>query len=241
MKLTQSNALHAAAQRKLPLGVTSNFRYWGPEHTVYVDRGKGAHLWDIDGNRYIDYRLGYGPAILGHSDDRVDDRVAEAIRKGHSFSLGNPLELEVADKITSVCPGIDMVRFTNSGTESTMHALRLARAYTRREKFIMFEGQYHGLHDTSCGRRAARRWGSSRRSPSAIPFSSGIPEAIRSLVILLALQRPGDAGAHREAELARRGGDPGGAGAGQLRRHSAARRLAANHPAACATNTASCF
>ena len=72
VELTKSNALFKIASEKLPLGVTSNFRYWGDKDTRYIERGKGAHIWDIDGNRYIDYRLGYGPAILGHSDDRVD-------------------------------------------------------------------------------------------------------------------------------------------------------------------------
>ena len=185
--LTKSNHHFKTAVNKIPLGVTSNFRYWGPEETLYVDRGKGGHIWDIDGNRYIDYRLGYGPAILGHSDDRVDSAVAEAIHLGTSFSLGTPLEERVADQIISACPGIEMVRFTNSGTESTMHALRLARAHTRREKFIMFEGQYHGLHDNVMFGTNVGGWpdAGSRHSPVVIPTSSGIPDALRSLVIIL--------------------------------------------------------
>ncbi len=186
LQLTESNKLYNIASQKLPLGVTSNFRYWGPQHTRYIERGKGAHLWDVDGNRYIDYRLGYGPAILGHSDERVDNAVSEALRHGQAFALSTPLEEQVAEKITAMCPGVEMVRFAVSGTEATMHALRLARAYTRREKFIMFEGQFHGLHDyvmftSAIGVDLA----SSRYSPIAIPVSSGIPEAIRNLVIML--------------------------------------------------------
>ncbi|GAB4420329.1 MAG: glutamate-1-semialdehyde 2,1-aminomutase [Anaerolineae bacterium] len=186
VSLTKSNALFEAASTLLPLGVTSNFRYWGPTETRYIDRGKGAHLWDIDGNRYIDYRLGFGPVILGHSDDRVDDAVCEAIRHGQSFALGTPLEEEVARKITAMCPGVDMLRFTTTGTEATMHAIRLARAYTRREKIIMFEGQFHGLHDYVMFTSAiGGDVHSSRYSPVAIPVSSGIPEAVRNMVIML--------------------------------------------------------
>jgi len=186
LQLAKSNILFKTASQKLPLGVTSNFRYWGEQETRYIDRGKGAHIWDVDGNRYIDYRLGYGPAILGHSDDRVDDVVSQAIRQGQSFAMSLPLEQEVAEQMIAMCPGVEMVRFATSGTEATMHALRLARAYTRREKFIMFEGQFHGLNDhvmfaSAIGGDAY----SNRYSPVAIPISSGIPEVLRSLVIML--------------------------------------------------------
>lgn len=184
--ITKSNLLFESASQVLPLGVTSNFRYWGRDKTIYLDRGKGAYLWDVDGNRYIDYRLGYGPAILGHSDDRVDEAVGAAIRLGQNFALSTPLEQEVARQMIAMCPGLEMVRFANSGTEATMHALRLARAYTRREKIIMFEGQFHGLHDYVMFTSAiGGDVHSSRYSPVAIPFSSGIPEAVRNMVIML--------------------------------------------------------
>jgi glutamate-1-semialdehyde 2,1-aminomutase len=184
--LAKSNALFESASKILPLGVTSNFRYWGPAETRYIERGKGAHLWDVDGNRYIDYRLGFGPVILGHSDERVDSAVCEAIRQGQSFALSTPLEEEVARQIIALCPGVEMIRFTTSGTEATMHAIRLARAYTRREKIIMFEGQFHGLHDYVMFTSAiGGDVHSSRYSPVAIPVSSGIPEAVRNLVIML--------------------------------------------------------
>lgn len=184
--LIRSNAIHRAASKVLPLGVTSNFRYWGPEQTRYIDRGKGAYLWDVDGNRYIDYRLGYGPAILGHADDRVDEAVTEALHKGQTFAMSTPLEQQVAEKITTMCPCVEMVRFANSGTEATMHALRLARAYTRREKFIVFEGQYHGLHDAVMfTSHIEGTYAGSRHSPVITPISSGIPEPLRNLVIML--------------------------------------------------------
>ncbi len=190
--LTKSNALFQSASKVMPLGVSSNFRYWGDDETRYIERGKGAYLWDVDGNRYIDYRLGYGPAILGHSDDRVDDAVAEALRYGQNFAMSNTLEQEVAQKMVAICPGVDKVRFTTSGTESTMHALRLARAYTNREKFIMFEGQYHGLHDNVmwAANIGQGDWASHRRSSVIFPFSSGIPDRLRSLVTMLPFNDP---------------------------------------------------
>ena len=184
--LVKSNMLFESASRVLPLGVSSNFRYWGDEETRYIDRGKGAHIWDVDGNRYIDYRLGYGPTILGHSDDRVDNAVIEAIGRGQSFAMSLPIEQEVAHKIVAMCPGVEMVRFATSGTEATMHALRLARAYTRREKFIMFEGQFHGLHDhVMFASSIGGDWSSNRYSPVIAPISSGVPDALRGLVIML--------------------------------------------------------
>jgi glutamate-1-semialdehyde 2,1-aminomutase len=184
--LAKSNATFDSASKVMPLGVSSNFRYWGDDETRFIDRGKGAHIWDVDGNRYIDYRLGYGPAILGHSDERVDNAVSEALRLGQTFAMNIPLEHQVAEKIVRLCPGIEMVRFANSGTEATMHALRLARAYTRRQKFIMFEGQYHGLHDhVMFASLIGGDWDSNRYSPVVTPFSSGVPDALRNLVVML--------------------------------------------------------
>ena len=186
LSLTKSNTIFTSASKVLPLGVTSNFRFWGDKETRYIERGKGAHIWDVDDNRYIDYRLGYGPAVLGHSDDRVDNAVSEALRLGQTFAMSIPLEQQVAEKIAAICPGVEMVRFTNSGTEAIMHVLRLARAYTRRQKFIMFEGQYHGLYDqVMFASIIGGDWESNRYSPVITPFSSGVPDVLRDLVIML--------------------------------------------------------
>jgi glutamate-1-semialdehyde 2,1-aminomutase len=187
LNLNNSHTLYQQAAQVLPSGVSSNFRYWGDVATRYIARGKGAHIWDIDGNRYIDYRLGYGPVILGHADERVNTAVYQAIQQGTTFAMSIPEELELACKITTMCPGVEMVRFANSGTEAVMHALRLARAYTRRDKIIMFEGQYHGLYDgvmfaASIGLDG---WSSNRYSPVIFPFSSGVPDSFRDLVIML--------------------------------------------------------
>jgi len=185
--LTKSHELFASAARVLPLGVTSNFRYWGEQKTRYIQKGKGAHIWDVDGNRYIDYRLGYGPVILGHADERVDTAVSQAAREGITFAMSIPEEQEVAARIIAMCPGVEMVRFANSGTEAVMHALRLARAYTNRQKIIMFEGQYHGLYDgvMFASNIGMGGWSSHRYSPVVFPISSGVPERFRELVIIL--------------------------------------------------------
>ncbi len=139
-------AMYRRACESLPGGTDSNFRAWG-EDTIYVDRGKGATVWDQDGNEYVDLRMGYGPVILGHGDDRVDDYVNERMRKGVSFSLTSEDEIRTVELIKELNPWVGKARMTVSGTEATMHAMRLARAYTGRTKIVKFEGQYHGVHD----------------------------------------------------------------------------------------------
>ena len=139
-------AMYERALRTMPGGTDSNFRAWGDD-TIYVDRGKGGYVWDIDGNEYIDLRMGYGPVILGHGDDRVDDYVNERMRKGVSFSLTSEDEVRAMELVKELTGWVDKVRMTVSGTEATMHAMRIARAYTGRDKIVKFEGQYHGVHD----------------------------------------------------------------------------------------------
>ena len=129
-KREKSQAVFDRAMNVLSKGVSSNFRYWGPDSTPVVKKGKGAMIWDADGNEFIDYRLGWGPIILGHADDRVNGAVAKAIEKGTTFAATTELEVEVAEKLVSMIPGMEMLRFTNTGTEATMHALRVARGVT---------------------------------------------------------------------------------------------------------------
>ena len=146
LKRERQLAMYRRALQTLPGGTNSNFRAWG-EDTIYVDRGKGGHVWDIDGNEYIDLRMGYGPVILGHGDDRVDDYVNERMRRGVSFSLTSEDEVRAMELVKELNPWVDKARMTVSGTEATMHAMRVARAYTGRDKIVKFEGQYHGVHD----------------------------------------------------------------------------------------------
>jgi glutamate-1-semialdehyde 2,1-aminomutase len=183
----KSQVLRDRAARVMPLGVSSNFRYWGPNDSPVVGRAEGCHIWDADGNRYIDYRLGFGPVILGHGHPAVAERVSAAIHGGTVTAALSELEVRVAERIVSMCPGVDTVRYANSGTEATMHAIRVARGYTGREKVLKFEGQYHGMHDyllwsTASANPAAL---GNRRDPIRYQQSSGVPAAIRSLVLTL--------------------------------------------------------
>ncbi len=149
MNTTKSQQLFSRAQQLLPGGVDSPvraFRAVGGQ-PLFIDRGQGAYLYDVDGNRFIDYVLSWGPLILGHAHPRIIAALADAASRGTSFGAPSPLELELAELIQQFIPSIEMIRFVNSGTEATMSALRLARAYTRRNKLIKFEGCYHGHAD----------------------------------------------------------------------------------------------
>jgi glutamate-1-semialdehyde 2,1-aminomutase len=145
--MERNTAFFERARQVLPFGVSSNFRYWGEGQNIGVARAKGAYFWDFDGNRYIDYRLGFGPVILGHGHSAVVESVSEAITNGAIFALSHELEVKVAERIVKMCPGVDKVRFANSGTEATLHALRIARSHTGREKIITVAGQSHGMSD----------------------------------------------------------------------------------------------
>jgi len=149
MNTTNSQKLFSHAQTLLPGGVDSPvraFRAVGGQ-PLFIERGEGAYLFDVDGNRFIDYVLSWGPLILGHAHPRVVAALAQAAARGTSFGAPSPLELELAELIQQFMPNIEMLRFVNSGTEATMSALRLARAFTGRNKIIKFEGGYHGHAD----------------------------------------------------------------------------------------------
>ena len=187
LNTTKTQAMFQRAKQVMPWGVSSNFRYWGDDITPVIARGEGSHVWDHDGNRYIDYRLAFGPIILGHADPRVNERVTQALANGTLFAHTHTLEIEVAERLIAMCPGVEKVRYANSGTEATMHALRIARAHTNREKIIKFEGCYHGFYDYMLYSTAMTAGGSlgSRRSPIPAQNTSGIPNMIRDLVIVL--------------------------------------------------------
>ncbi len=184
LRRSQQLELYRRALGVMPGGTDSNFRTWG-ESTVYVDRGKGGRVWDIDGNEYIDLRMGYGPVILGHADERVDDHVADRMRRGVSFSLTSEDEVEAMGLVKELTGWVDKVRMTVSGTEATMHAMRVARAYTGRTKIVKFEGQYHGVHDyalISVTPNDMAELGDAD-NPVALAWGRGIPEAVSRTVI----------------------------------------------------------
>lgn len=186
MRITfdKSKQLQDRASKVLPLGVNSNFRYWGEGITPYVQKAQGAYLWDVDGNRYLDYRLAFGPVILGHAFPEVDRQVHAEIDRGALFAMTGELEVEVAEMIVRMCPAVEMVRLACSGTEATMHAIRVARAYTGRELVLKFEGAYHGFYDYMLfSTYAQAHTYGSRHSPIPIPSSSGIPRCLHDLVV----------------------------------------------------------
>jgi len=147
--IPNSIELFAQAQKLLPGGVNSPvraFRAVGGQ-PLFIRKGEGAYMFDVDGNRYIDYVLSWGPLILGHANPRVVAALHAAIADGSSFGAPCPQEVELAKLVNEMMPAIEMMRFVNSGTEATMTALRLARAYTGRNKIIKFQGNYHGHAD----------------------------------------------------------------------------------------------
>ena len=170
----------------MPLGVNSNFRYWGEGNTPYLEKAKGAYIWDADGKKYIDYRLAFGPIILGHAFDAVNEKVKYEIDLGTLSAMTYELEIETAEKLVEMCPAVEMVRFACSGTEATMHAIRVARAFTGRERIIKFEGMYHGFQDyTLWSTYAPTEAYGNNRNPISVPSSSGIPRCLNELIITL--------------------------------------------------------
>jgi len=180
--LTKSNAHFKKAAKKLPLGVSSNFRYWGDDETIYIDHAKGARIWDIDGNEYVDYRLGYGPAILGYQDKRVDDAAIEGMKVGGVFALGTKRELTVAERISKMVPAAELVRFSNSGTEVVMAALRLARAFTGKDSYVVIEGGYHGLFDAVLWQTEIEEWDGGPEDPPLRSYGGGVPQMLKKLI-----------------------------------------------------------
>jgi glutamate-1-semialdehyde 2,1-aminomutase len=150
MRREKSKQLHARASRVIPGGVNSPvraFRSVGGD-PPYIVRGQGSRLWDADDNQYIDYVGSWGPLILGHAHPAVVEAVERANRAGASFGASTPIEAELAEEVIRAMPAIEKVRFVSSGTEATMSAIRLARAFTRRKYIIKFEGCYHGHADS---------------------------------------------------------------------------------------------
>ena len=160
----------------MPGGVSSPVRAFKSVggNPVVFDKVKGAYAYDVDGNKYIDYVGTWGPAILGHADDDVLAAIAETMKKGTSFGAPCPLENELAKAVIAAVPSVDMVRFTNSGTEACMGMIRLVRAFTDREKVIKFEGCYHGHADSFLVQAG------SGVATLGLPDSPGVPKSATS-------------------------------------------------------------
>ncbi|HLX96095.1 MAG TPA: glutamate-1-semialdehyde 2,1-aminomutase [Verrucomicrobiae bacterium] len=181
MKQSQSEKLFAEALRFIPGGVNSPvraFRAVGGQ-PFFVNRAQGAHLWDVDGNEFIDYVCTWGPAILGHAHPKIISAVKAAADHGTSFGVPNPQEVTMAKLICSLVPGVQKVRMTNSGTEACMSAIRLARGFTGRDKIVKFDGCYHGHADSLLVKAG------SGALTFGHPDSAGVPAAFTQHTIVL--------------------------------------------------------
>jgi len=180
-KTEQSRKLQKRAEQLIPGGVNSPvraFRAVGGE-PLYIVRGQGSHIWDADGNEYVDYIGSWGPLILGHAAPTVIEAVISAARSGTSFGASTPTEADLAELVISAFTHMQKVRFVSSGTEATMSAIRLARAYTKRKYIVKFEGCYHGHADALLVKAG------SGVATLGIPGSAGVPEEFTQFTLAL--------------------------------------------------------
>lgn len=174
LNLSKSEKVFKAAKKVIPGGVNSpvrSFRSVGGT-PPFIARGKGSKIYDLDGNEYIDYVLSYGPLLLGHSHPAVTEAIAAAAQRGTSYGAPTEAEVKLAELVCQLVPSMDMVRMVNSGTEATMSALRLARAYTGREFIVKFIGCYHGHHDSLLVKAG------SAATTLGVPDSPGVPKGV---------------------------------------------------------------
>jgi glutamate-1-semialdehyde 2,1-aminomutase len=181
-----SEQLFERAQKSIPGGVNSPvraFRAVGGT-PIFFDHARGAYLFDVEGKKYVDYVLSWGPMILGHAHPEVISAVEKTIQSGLSFGAPTAIESEVAEEICKLVPGIELVRMVNSGTEATMSALRLARGYTGRDKIVKFEGCYHGHSDSLLVKAG------SGALTFGVPSSPGVPAAVAEDTLTLTYNDP---------------------------------------------------
>ena len=172
----KSAEAHKKNLKRIPLGVASNYRAYDP-HPIFVKDGQGSHFRDLDGNDYIDHNLCFGALMAGHCHPAVMKAVGARLQLGTMFGMPHDMEWQLAEEICQRYP-VEMVRFGSSGTEATMHAIRLARAATARDKVIKFEGAYHGLHDTALVsvKPHAPEFGDVN-APNSVTGGLGVPQA----------------------------------------------------------------
>ncbi len=180
-KTEQSRKLQKRAEQLIPGGVNSPVRAFGSVggDPLYIVRGQGSHIWDADGNEYVDYIGSWGPLILGHAAPAVIEAVIAAARNGTSFGASTPSEADLAELVISAFPHMQKVRFVSSGTEATMSAIRLARGYTKRKYIVKFEGCYHGHSDALLVKAG------SGVATLGIPGSAGVPEEFTQFTLAL--------------------------------------------------------
>jgi glutamate-1-semialdehyde 2,1-aminomutase len=184
----RSRQWYERAQRSLVEGVNSPSRgasVYSPGPVV-LERGRGSHVWDLDGNEYIDFMMSFGALIQGHAHPKIIEVVSKTIVEGSHFAAATSAEADAAERLIRMVPSAEAVRFTNTGTEATMLALRLARAHTGRTKFLKFEGHYHGWYDPYClnGHSHPVDQLGPRENPTRFPDSEGIPASVFDDVVL---------------------------------------------------------
>jgi glutamate-1-semialdehyde 2,1-aminomutase len=178
-----SRTLVDRGRRTMPLGVESNFRFFDP-YPLFIDRAAGARVWDADGREYLDFALCFGALMTGHAHPAIVRAVSEQAARGLLYGMPHAPMLDLAELLTQQ-HHVDRVRFANSGTEATMHAIRLARGYTGRDKIVKFEGAYHGAHDAALvSVKPKQGMGGLVDSPDSVPASLGIPGAITALTLV---------------------------------------------------------
>jgi len=183
-KTSKSREIHEEVYDVIPYGVNSNQRFYNP-YPIYLSKAEGSRVWDVDGNEYIDFNMGFGSLIVGHSHPHLVESLKEQIEKGILYCFPHELLNELIEIITEQFD-IDMFRFSNSGSEAIMFAIRLARAFTGRDKVIKVEGSYHGTYDymlvstwPSWGRMGPRKW------PISVVESMGIPDLVEDYTIVV--------------------------------------------------------
>ena len=175
--MSKSSDLYNDARSIFPGGVNSPVRYYEP-YPRFIERGSGSEIWDVDGRRYVDYCLAFGPLILGHAHPSIQDALIASAKSGINFGAPTEVENNLGRMITDNVPAIEKIRFASSGTEATMHAIRLSRSYTKRKIIIKVEGGYHGSHDY-----ALIKAGSGALT-HGVPSSPGVPEEVGKTVMI---------------------------------------------------------
>lgn len=177
-----SNSLHLhshewyrRALNVFPSGVTHDNRFFGDVEPVYIDRAEGSRKWDVDGKEYVDFWMGHGALLLGHSHPAIVEAVQRQMSRGTHYGSSHPLEVEWGELIQAIIPSAHMVKFTGSGTEAAMMAVRLARAYTGRQKFLKFQGHFHGWSDAMTA---------GFQAPFNVPSSVGVADSVLDNVIV---------------------------------------------------------
>jgi len=186
----RSHEIHERAKSSLPLGVASSFQAV-PPYPLFIDHAEGSRIWDYDGNEYVDFHLGFGSLLVGHAHPLLVEALRDQVGKGILYSLPSADVVFLAEELVRRFAPIEQVRFSNSGTEATMDALRLARAFKGRDKIVKIEGSYHGHHDTvMMSTKPSVEAAGSAEKPNTVPATKGIPADVKESVIIAPYNNP---------------------------------------------------